>query len=117
MKEEVSVGEEEEVEDSVVVVEAEEALDRETMTVSVIIMIPYGSYSTVHVLYVLICVYLCMYMCIVTRSSGCSSNNLALKVYLVALCYQHCSCLSTMVLFAECCVNMFLIIIFVRRFE
>ena len=40
MKEEVSVGEEEEVEDSVVVVEAEGALDRETMTVSVIIMIP-----------------------------------------------------------------------------
>ena len=47
MKEVVLVGEEEEVEDSVVVVEAEEALDRETMTVSVIIMIPYGSYSTV----------------------------------------------------------------------
>lgn len=40
VKEEVvSVGEEEEVEDSVVVVEAEGALDRETMTVSVIITI------------------------------------------------------------------------------
>ena len=59
MKEVVLVGEEEEVEDSVAVVEAEEASDRETMTVSIIIM--EDSTVGVHV-YFDLCVFTCIYV-------------------------------------------------------